>query len=63
MQTIAVLIAAEPSNVHPGKKQSVGLIIARTEEKSDVSRLTKAKDSTPPFWTWFIENPRTRFAY
>jgi len=29
---------------------------------ADLRKTSSRKETTPPFWTWFIENPRSRGA-
>jgi hypothetical protein len=34
------------------------LEVASDRPKTDLSRLPNDDQKTPPFWTWFLENPR-----
>jgi hypothetical protein len=35
-----------------------GLEVVSYGPKTDLPRLSKSDQTTPPFWTWFVENPR-----
>jgi hypothetical protein len=58
MQTIVVLIAQEPNGDRPGEKQSPHERIENAARRNGAPQPATREKSTPPFWTWFIENPR-----
>ncbi len=70
MQTI-VVIGVPKRDAEPSAEQaSVGSINDRSQESIDggarrtnrSSTSSERDEVTPPFWTWFIENPRGRMA-
>jgi hypothetical protein len=58
MQTIVVLIAQEPNGDRPQEKQSLRERIEHAAKQNGAPRSVRGENSTPPFWTWFVENPR-----
>jgi hypothetical protein len=58
MQTVVVLIAQEPNGDRPREKQSLRERIENGAKHNGAPRPVRSENSTPPFWTWFIENPR-----
>jgi hypothetical protein len=33
--------------------------VGQNNGNADLRKTSSRKEATPPFWTWFIENPRT----
>jgi hypothetical protein len=62
MQAIAVLVVAE-RKIHPPQKQ-IGTkrrLSPETFAGAQPGELdSDAAEKPPPFWTWFVENPRPR---
>lgn len=58
MQTIVVLIAEERNGHRLADKQSLRERVENVARRNGTPRPVTREKSAPPFWIWFIENPR-----
>jgi hypothetical protein len=55
---VVVKLAAEQPLVIWIGESSKGVALAGADKTNRVDESTTHNESAPPFWTWFIENPR-----